>query len=90
MDEGVRTGRVDRPQHRDRVEQVEHDGLRAEGAQPAGLLLGTGRGDDLVAARHELGDETGTDRTAGPEDENSHRRLLSWFLTPETRKRCRA
>ena len=76
VDDRVRRGSEDDGAHGARVEQVELDGHRAEGADAIGVGRVAVRADDLVPVVDELCDEPAPDRAAGAGDENSHGGLL--------------
>ena len=83
----------DGPAHGARVEQIEHDRLRAERPDPLGVARRPGGPDHLVAALDQLRDEPGADRTARPRHEHSHRispSVAGWRLHPYDRGRPRS
>jgi hypothetical protein len=63
--------------HGGRVEQLERYRLGPELAYTLGLGGRSGGADHLVPSIDQLGDEAGADRTARPDDEDSHRVLPS-------------
>jgi hypothetical protein len=63
--------------HRARVEQIEHDRLRAERPQTFSTRRRVVAADHLVAGIDQLWHEAAANRTACPCDEDSHRVLLS-------------
>ena len=75
MDDRIRLGLQDGLADRARVEQVQRDRLSPERPHPVGVARRPVSADHLVPAVDELSDEPGTDRTARPRDEDSHRVL---------------
>ena len=72
MDDHLGLGLGHHVGHRIGVERVDDDRLGAERPQRAGLGSRAGRADDLVAARHELGNELAADRAGRSGNEDLH------------------
>jgi hypothetical protein len=72
MDDRPRPDLEDGLAYRDWVEQVEQDRLRAERPDPLGVTGRPDRADHFVSPIGQLGDEPGADRTAGPDNHDSH------------------
>jgi hypothetical protein len=84
VDDGIRLGPGDRLSDAGGVEAVDDDRLGAERAQQLDLVLRPRRGDDAVAAVHQLGHEPAADRSGGSCEEDAHVRFLSsrWDVGP--------
>jgi hypothetical protein len=72
VDDDIRLGLRDGPADGVRVEDVEHDGFCADGANVTDLRTGSRRSDDLVPVATKQRDEPLPDRSRRACDEDPH------------------